>query len=574
MGVQSFFAIIYLYQQIAKDAEVLLPQFSSFYRDFEEETTTVIEPRDLLDSTDLDAPWQDDPRYIGTEVLEDVVHHDDDGSSSAKASLRGDSKNVKKAASTKKKLEKPKKNKIKSSPQPLVESIDMSSLQNSSPPAKKKVRSVDNKSSLLDSSPPPLEEETSKMVTLSDTQQIKQSSSSSSSWYLNTSPKPYNLHNILNTIDIYGSDIAIVIYDPSDDAFHAHTPKYHSKKRFIENILPKFTDMLRKLFPHTFTKEGGAKHEMALAITSDDFPMIVNVQNNEGLISCMSRNILLHDSHNDNDEEEEATNMSCISSVPPPPERERVPYTDSDIGPILQFGSVFKTPVLPSMIHMPPPSGYLLGCFHHYIMYDRESVCKNYIPMTVSDIMNSKTTGLRDGVVLGDEDQEWDDLIPQVIWRGTDMEYLPHFLGTRSSTLIHRRPNFDVDVEPHVIDEQADDEDVKLIATRAMRNIYNELLPRWQGVVLTAEAHREAEEKQEQEGEEELPWANIKFNRAWDGKAKIDVKDSPLFQKLEEYGIPAGGQSMTIQEVARYKYHIDLGGTGGKFYHFVYHVCT
>ena len=158
MGVQAFLAIIYLYQQIAKDAEVLLPQFS-FYRDFEEEkTTTAIEPRDLLDSTDLDAPWQDDPRYIGNEVLEDVVHHhddDDDGSSSAKASLRGDNKNVKKATSTKKK-EKPKKNKNKSSPLPLVESIDMSSLQNSSPPTKKKVRSVDNKSSLLDSSPTPL----------------------------------------------------------------------------------------------------------------------------------------------------------------------------------------------------------------------------------------------------------------------------------------------------------------------------------------------------------------------------------------------------------------------------------
>ena len=44
--------------------------------------------------------------------------------------------------------------------------------------------------------------------------------------------------------------------------------------------------------------------EMALAVTSDDFPMIVNVQNNEGLINCMSRNILLHDDSiiNNNDE--------------------------------------------------------------------------------------------------------------------------------------------------------------------------------------------------------------------------------------------------------------------------------
>lgn len=205
--------------------------------------------------------------------------------------------------------------------------------------------------------------------------------------------------------------------------------------------------------------------------------------------------------------------------------------------------------------------------------------------MTVNEIMNSKKAGLRDGVVLGNEEDEWDTLIPQVIWRGTDMEYIPHFLGTRSSTLVHRRPNFEVDVEPHVLDEQEqaggkdleDDENAKkkLAATRAMRNIYDELLPRWKGVVLTAEAHREVEEKKKKQGEEEeeallLPWANIKFNRAWDGKAKIDVKDSPLFQKLEEYGIPAGGQSMTIQEVARYKYHIDLGGTGGKVYYIMF----
>ena len=308
---------------------------------------------DLLDSTDFDAPWQDDPRYIGNHVAleDDVVDHhrddqDSDGSSSAKTLLRGDDK--KKAVSTKKK----EKEKIKSSPQQLPPP----------PPAKKKVRSIDIKSSRLQNSPPP-KEETSKMVTLPNQQQ-----QSSSSWYLNTSPKPYTLQNILNTIDIYGSDIAILIYDPNEDAFHAHTPKYHSKKRFIENILPKFTDMLRKLFPKVFTNEGGATKEMALAITSDDFPMIVNVQNNEGLINCMSRNILLHDSIDNNNDEDESSvaNTSCIPYVPPPPERERVPYTSSDIGPILQFGSVFKKPVLPSMIHMPPPSGYLLGCFHYY----------------------------------------------------------------------------------------------------------------------------------------------------------------------------------------------------------------
>lgn len=36
-----------------------------------------------------------------------------------------------------------------------------------------------------------------------------------------------------------------------------------------------------------------------------------------------------------------------------------------------------------------------------------------------------------------------------------------------------------------------------------------------------------------------------------------------MFQKLEVHGIPCMGETMGIEEVAKYKYHIDLGGTGG-----------
>lgn len=91
---------------------------------------------------------------------------------------------------------------------------------------------------------------------------------------------------------------------------------------------------------------------------------------------------------------------------------------------------------------------------------------------------------------------------------------------------------------------------------KGMRGVHDELIPPWKGVVQTAEAECEAENSSGK-----LLWANIKFNKAWDGIDDVDVKDSLFFRKLlVKHSVSTGGKSLTLKEVARCKYHIDRGG--------------
>ena len=86
-------------------------------------------------------------------------------------------------------------------------------------------------------------------------------------------------------------------------------------------------------------------------------------------------------------------------------------------------------------------------------------------------------------------------------------------------------------------------------------------------MIWTAEAEREAEEKQKElpEGSDEVivPWANMKFAGVMDAGVKKSPSDLPYYQEFEEYGIPASGETMSLETLARYKYHIDTGGGGG-----------
>ncbi len=152
---------------------------------------------------------------------------------------------------------------------------------------------------------------------------------------------------------------------------------------------------------------------------------------------------------------------------------------------------------------------------------------------------------------------------PQLIWRGSDFGYLP--------SLIRPRP-----IKPHGYKLHKDEQPNKASAVRALRENYAPLLPRWKGVVLTAEAELEAEqEAQRTENEDVLPWSNIKFTA---GKGKHvqpdkfylegesvrkltgDVEDQVVL--YDETDIAEGGYT-SLHELANYKYHIDLGGGGG-----------
>jgi hypothetical protein len=251
---------------------------------------------------------------------------------------------------------------------------------------------------------------------------------------------------------------------------------------------------LRALFPQHLNKDST---ELVLAISEGDAPMI----------------------HYDRCRKNE---LVCDSSVP-----------------VLQFSSVLRnaSEFLPNRLAMPVPQKHL-GCFIHWI--EHGDVCEEFLPRGPTNQF---------GLVFGESvSLTWEDLIPQVVWRGTDRGFFSSGLGPRL-----RRPNFEKDV----VREMSDTSDNMTVALDGMRKVYDELVPRWKGVVWTAEAESEAMNKSGS-----LPWADMKFSSVMYMGGK---NDTAYYEQFKNYGISAVGNRMSLEELAKYKYHIDIGGGGGEW---------
>ena len=278
---------------------------------------------------------------------------------------------------------------------------------------------------------------------------------------------------------------------------------------------------LRTLYPDRFTP---SSPEFAMAISSADYPAI---KWNDCLLGL---------------------NTDCIPD-------------NIELSPILHFGSVFKDPIIPTLIGMPMPQQTHSDCYNQWTT--QQTICGPYLPrsrINAKGLIFPEQLTTKAGHLVG-----WDDLIPQVVWRGSDFSYLAHM----KSDL--RRPEFDSDIANDV-DLSQEGEEVRIAATEALLNKFGQFIPRWKGVVLTAEAEREVEVKKKQlldqhevpEGNDVLPRCNIKFASANFGNGKmVPAAQSPLMRQFEDVGIPAIGEYITLEEQGMYKYHIDIGGGGG-----------
>ena len=319
----------------------------------------------------------------------------------------------------------------------------------------------------------------------------------------------YSLEDVVKAMSIFRDNFSVVIYDPEEDKFISFYNKNHPWFRGNAKLMGSFkvlSSSLRMLHPDRF--QPGKSQEFAIAIGSGDLPSIKKT--------------------------------ACL-------ETEQYPCVRDDISPILQFGSVFRRPVFPSMIAMPMPQGNHLHCYHGWLSLHRESVCNFYLP---------RSPTIPGGLVFGDQvGLTWNDLIPQVVWRGTDFRYYIHSVRKEL-----RQPNFEQDVkenlDPHL--------EKNVSAIQAMRKMYDSFIPRWKGVVWTAEAELEAQQLSDKAGNI-IPWANIKFADCIYEGHKTPASEVEYYQKFGSYGIPAYGDFMSLEELAKYKYHIDLGG-GGKLY--------
>mmetsp|Transcript_993 Transcript_993/g.2090 ORF Transcript_993/g.2090 Transcript_993/m.2090 type:complete len:555 (-) Transcript_993:134-1798(-) len=308
---------------------------------------------------------------------------------------------------------------------------------------------------------------------------------------------PNGIEDIVQATAQFANTIAIMVYDPPTDEFVlVYNKRIHdwvSGGVKLAGSFKKFSFMLRASFPERF--KGAESPELAIAISSGDYPHL---------------------------------GQECINSFPH--------VSDSCLqkdAPILQFGSVFRhAEVFPNMIAMPMPLIHLL-CFKRWTI-NPNLLCEHLRPgpENQGQLMYGEELGLT-----------WENLIPQVVWRGSDFGYLGH---------IEKTSRFPAQIGPLVekIDPTDQETDKKILGTRAMRESYDHLRPRWKGIVLTAEAEREAEEKSAA-----LPWANIKFS----GVSPTGSENA----QFAEYGIPTVGERMPLHVLANYKYQIDLGGGGG-----------
>lgn len=154
-----------------------------------------------------------------------------------------------------------------------------------------------------------------------------------------------------------------------------------------------------------------------------------------------------------------------------------------------------------------------------------------------------------------------------MIWRGTDFGYLPTISRTSHGPAFSSpnpsnfvRGSSDSKNLPHPNDV-GDEHERRVNAIQALNDQIDTLLPRWKGVAITAEAELEAEENTEDENA--MPWANIKFSAFLEKPiGKQPTIGSDKYAAWESVGI-AVGQGMPLTDLAKYKYHIDLGGGGG-----------
>lgn len=131
--------------------------------------------------------------------------------------------------------------------------------------------------------------------------------------------------------------------------------------------------------------------------------------------------------------------------------------------------------------------------------------------------------------------RSWDDLKPQIFWRGSDwVHYLPYYFP-------HIAPPMNL-----VTSEEKAQMRTPLDAAAALRNHWDRLQPRWKAVTMSVEAEAAAG----------ASWIDAKFT--------VQPDAVPRYQPF----LDAGAEVVTTQKAdttahAQYRYHIDLGGGGG-----------
>ena len=262
---------------------------------------------------------------------------------------------------------------------------------------------------------------------------------------------PYNLTDVLNSYDAFVVTTFILLYNPSNDTFQLISDGNPTGKSRIDIALanaPIIVRALRFNFPDRFPSE----NEFLAVMSVTDSPELKR--------TYFGRNAAA------------ATTTSTASYAP-----------------VLHFGSVFRDESLVPMLMqpMPPPISLHVKCFdswqNNLFTKGTKEVCEQLL--SVQDMSNltakerhkvmTKIVDPKFGLYIN-ESKSWDDLIPQLIWRGSDYS----FLGNRN------RPNANL-IQTRVSKLKGDAK--TLAAIQAWEDLGDEIPPRWKGVVSYCAIH-------------------------------------------------------------------------------------
>lgn len=190
---------------------------------------------------------------------------------------------------------------------------------------------------------------------------------------------------------------------------------------------------------------------------------------------------------------------------------------------------------------------------------------ENSLVVWADDAIDGGKTSDNDAAMIQrDSKSTWDELVSQLIWRGSDFGFLHCIYRGRKNGLL--LGSFDDHVKPRL---SLLGENARGVALALMENLEN-LTPRWKGVAFTAMAELDVMESSNAEKggfRDEKPWIDSKFTIRTSkfGKSLDKTKETERYAPFQEYGVEPIGDHMTLEELSHYKYHIDLGGGGETF---------
>lgn len=324
--------------------------------------------------------------------------------------------------------------------------------------------------------------------------------------------QPYTDDEVIQTLGRFEHVGFILRYSGHSDEFALYAPKSHNWSRNDQlEAYTAFIHILRKEYWFRFKK---GKPDFSVIMSTGD-----SLKMDCGCLSIpMDRESAPSDVKRNPADFQQQFNSPGKSTT----------CNRHKLAPILQFGSGFVHPdVMPTMVTM--PIWPHLKCFETY-RYDGK-VCNKFSPMSATN---------RFGIYFEEEKTTYDNLIPQIIWRGSDYPFLKcrQGGGTKWS------------VSPMDIPGPNNPEGF----VNGLTHLWAQLSPRWKAVTLSLQAELEAKRVNHNEIK---PWVDFKFtNRERPG-------ESQRWESFASNGmnIVADGY-IDANEFATFKYHVDFGGGG------------